>query len=87
MILRTTHREFVVCPHCRKKHGECLDWVKSMPHREMCSCGKEFLCWFETETAYFAEPIEAGEQPKLKKKKKKKDKGKKKKGKKGKRRD
>ena len=58
-----------------------------MPHREMCSCGEEFLCWFETETAYFAEPIEAGEQTKLKKKKKqKKDKGKKKKGKKGKRR-
>jgi hypothetical protein len=82
MILKTMHPEFVVCPHCRKKHGECSDWVKSMPHRETCSCGEQFLCWFETETVYFAEAIEAEakEQPRLKKKKKhKKDKGKKKK--------
>jgi hypothetical protein len=52
-----------------------------MPHWEVCSCGEKFLCWFETETVYFAEAADAIEQPqaKGKKKKKKKDKDKKRK--------
>jgi hypothetical protein len=45
-----------------------------MPHWEVCSCGEKFLCWFETETVYFAEAADAIEQPQVKGKKKKKKK-------------
>ncbi|HMH11503.1 MAG TPA: hypothetical protein VK578_00195 [Edaphobacter sp.] len=82
MILRTAHQKFVVCPHCLKKHGDCSDWVKNMPHRETCECGEVFLCWFETETTYRAESIETAKPPKVKKDKRTKDKKKRKKRKK-----
>jgi hypothetical protein len=78
MVLRTMSREWVVCPGCGEKHGECADWVKSMPHRELCSCGVEMLCWFESEITYHAEIV--GEPKSVtKKKKEKKGKGKKRK--------
>jgi hypothetical protein len=62
MVLRTTSREWVVCPGCGEKHGECGDWVKSMPHRELCACGVEMLCWFENEITYHAEIVREPEQ-------------------------
>jgi hypothetical protein len=78
MVLRTMSREWVVCPGCGEKHGECADWVKSMPHRELCSCGVEMLCWFESEITYHAEIIGEPEiGSKDKKKKKAKDKNRK----------
>ncbi len=75
MILRTVSRDWVVCPGCGEKHGECADWVKSMPHREICSCGAEMLCWFESEVTYHAEI--AGQPARKKKKKEGKNKKKK----------
>jgi hypothetical protein len=74
MLLRSVSRDWVVCPGCGEKHGECADWVKSMPHREICSCGAEMLCWFVTETVYHAEIV--GEPERSKKEKKKDKKGK-----------
>ena len=74
MLLRTVSRDWVICPGCGEKHRDCSDWVKSMPHRERCSCGAEMLCWFETETTYYAEM--AGEPDERKKPKKKDGKGK-----------
>lgn len=65
MVLRTVSRDWIVCPGCGEKHGECVDWVKSMPHRERCSCGAEILCWFESEITYHAEML--GEVPGKKK--------------------
>jgi|UPI0005584BEB hypothetical protein len=70
MVLRTVSRDWVVCPSCGEKHGECSDWVKSMPHRELCSCGVELLCWYESEITYHAE-ILTGAEPASEKKKKK----------------
>jgi hypothetical protein len=77
MILKTASRDWVVCPSCGERHSECGDWVKSMPHREVCSCGVEMLCWFETVTTYHAQ-IELQPKPKRGKreKSKKKKKGK-----------
>jgi hypothetical protein len=56
-----------------------------MPHREVCSCGAEMLCWSETETVYHAELLSEPEEKdrKSRKKKSKKKDGKKKKKKKG----
>jgi hypothetical protein len=82
MAIRTLHWKYVICPHCGKKHKECGDWVKSMPHREDCPCGKQFLCWFETVTTYHAEAIEPLKQPKSKQSKAAKRETKKRKGKK-----
>lgn len=83
MGLRTMSSEWVICPGCGKKHSECRDWVKSMPHREMCSCGAEMLCWSETEISYHAEllsePVEEARTDRKKKSKKKDGKKKKKK--------
>jgi hypothetical protein len=73
MVLRTMSREWVVCPGCGEKHGECADWVKSMPHRELCSCGAEMLCWFESEITYHAEIVGKPERGSKKEKKKKKN--------------
>ncbi len=73
MILKTVSRDWVVCPGCGERHGECGDWVKSMPHRELCSCGAVMLCWFETETTYHAQ-MEIPPKPKKSKKKKRKNK-------------
>jgi hypothetical protein len=81
MALRTISSEWIICPGCGKKHSECPDWVKSMPHRELCSCGAEMLCWSETEITYHAELLggpEKEDRKRRKKKLKKKD-GKKKK--------
>jgi hypothetical protein len=58
--------EYIVCPTCGEKHKDCSDWVKSMPHKETCSCGAQMLCWFETEVTYHAEVFETGEIPKKK---------------------
>lgn len=80
MSLRTVSSEWIICPGCGEKHSECPDWVKSMPHREVCSCGAEMLCWSETEVIYHAELLT--ESPREGKKRKKKDKSKKKRGKK-----
>lgn len=83
MGLRTVSSEWIICPACGKKHSECPDWVKSMPHRELCSCGAEMLCWSETEIIYHAEllnePAEEGKKRRKKKSKKKDEKKKKKK--------
>jgi hypothetical protein len=73
MLLRSASRDWIVCPGCGEKHGECADWVKSMPHREICSCGAEMLCWFETEVLYHSEIVG---KPERKKKGKKDRKGK-----------
>lgn len=78
MILRTVSRDWVVCPACGEKHGECGDWVKSMPHREICSCGAEMLCWFESEITYHAEIAGQPARNKKKKEEKKKKKAEKK---------
>lgn len=82
MALRTVSSEWILCPGCGKKHDECPDWVKSMPHREICSCGAEMLCWFESAITYHAEllgeNVQEGERRGKKDKSKKKD-GKKKK--------
>ncbi|HEY2038885.1 MAG TPA: hypothetical protein VGG95_04430 [Edaphobacter sp.] len=69
MLLRTVSRDWIACPACGERHGECANWVKSMPHREICSCGAEMLCWFETEITYHAEVL--GEQERKKREKKK----------------
>jgi hypothetical protein len=69
MILNTASRDWIVCPSCGERHGECVDWVKSMPHREVCSCGVEMLCWSETVTTFHAQ-IELRLKPKIDKKKK-----------------
>jgi hypothetical protein len=46
-----------------------------MPHRELCSCGVEMLCWFESEITYHAEIVaEPKRIPKKKKEKKAKNK-------------
>lgn len=83
MGLRTMSSEWVICPGCGEKHSECPDWVKSMPHREICSCGAEMLCWSETEITYHAELLtEVPEKDKKNRKKKSKNKDKKKKKKK-----
>jgi hypothetical protein len=74
MLLRSVSRDWVVCPGCGEKHGECADWVKSMPHREICSCGAEMVCWFETEITYHAEIL--GDRVQKMKKKKKDEKAK-----------
>lgn len=85
MLLRTANSDWIICPGCGEKHGECADWVKSMPHREICSCGAEMLCWSETETTYHAEivgpalPKEKTRKKKDKKRKKKEMKKRKKK--------
>jgi hypothetical protein len=71
MVLRTVSRNWVVCPACGEKHGECADWVKSMPHRELCSCGVEMLCWFESEITYHAEILAEPKRATQKKKEKK----------------
>ena len=71
MVLRTVSRNCVVCPVCGEKHGECGDWVKSMPHRELCSCGVEMLCWFESEITYHAEILAEPKRATQKEKKKK----------------
>jgi hypothetical protein len=71
MVLRTVSRDWVVCPVCGEKHGECADWVKSMPHRERCSCGTEMLCWFESEITYHAEILAVPKRAIEKEKKKK----------------
>jgi hypothetical protein len=83
MANRTVSAEFVVCPGCGEKHAECADWVKSMPHRELCSCGAELLVWFEEQRTYHAELLQATEAPKVKQSKK----GKKKSGKKDRRKE
>ena len=79
MNVRTMSPEYIVCPTCGEKHKDCSDWVKSMPHKETCSCGAQMLCWFETEVTYHAEVIETGEIPNRKKKKAEKGKTKKRK--------
>jgi hypothetical protein len=73
MSLRTASSEWVICPGCGERHEGCVDWVKSMPHREVCSCGAEMLCWFETETIYYAEALSEPATTAEKKKGKKKD--------------
>lgn len=84
MGLRTMSSEWIICPGCGKKHKECPDWVKSMPHREICSCGAQMLCWSETEIVYHAELLKepAEEEKGSRKKNSKKKDGKKKKKKK-----
>ncbi len=82
MVLRTASVEGIICPSCGESHGECADWVKSMPHREVCTCGEEMLCWFESETVYFAEGLGKAKESRRKKKKSKKKGDGKKKGKK-----
>ena len=47
-------REYVICPFCGEKRGDCWEWVTNEdPITITCDrCGEEFICWAEYDVQY-----------------------------------
>ena len=46
--------EFVICPFCGQKYGDCWEWVTNEdPITITCdTCGRDFTCWAEIDVQY-----------------------------------
>ena len=51
--------EYVICPYCGEKYGDCWEWVTdSDKTRECDECGKEFRYWAEYSVTYYSKKVE-----------------------------
>lgn len=51
--------EYVICPYCEAKSGDCWEWVTGQEQTMKCDeCGKEFRYWAEYDVTYNTESIE-----------------------------
>lgn len=54
----TSDNQYVICPHCEAKFGDCWEWVEEDVKVKKCyECGKEFRYWMEIEVTYCAEAL------------------------------
>lgn len=52
--------EFVICPRCGTKQGDCWEWVREQEAEKECpGCGAELVVWAEHSVTYFADLKEA----------------------------
>ncbi len=52
--------EYVICPWCKTKSGDCWEWVRNHPSDMKCdNCGGTFKYWAEYSATYYAEPDKA----------------------------
>jgi DNA-directed RNA polymerase subunit RPC12/RpoP len=61
----TVDGEYVICPYCGAKYGDCWEWVKQEPRTKDCDeCGKEFEYWAVVSVDYHAQalPVAAPEE-------------------------
>lgn len=51
--------EYVICPHCGNRHGDCREWVRSeLPEKMKCSeCGETFAYLAEYDVQYVTAKI------------------------------
>lgn len=50
--------EYVICPYCKKQHGDCWEWVKGKePVLMKCDdCGGTFVYYAHYSVTYTAKP-------------------------------
>ena len=47
--------EYIICPHCGEKYGDCWEWVRETDEvRECDECGKSYRYWAEYDVTYHA---------------------------------
>lgn len=51
----TSDSEYIICPHCGEKMGDCWEWVTDSPALDECqSCRKPIEVWAEHYVDYHA---------------------------------